>query len=64
MKANTKAVRNEVRQLIIKVGMNNITGGDFVTIAEKLGCTHCDIQNALSYYRYSPQQEGFRLCHQ
>lgn len=63
MKANTSQVRKAVKELIIKVGFKNIRNFHNTQIVEKLGCTYCDVQNAMSYFQYSPQQEKFRECY-
>jgi len=53
-------VRNEVRKKAIEVGLNNILCGHITEIAETCGCKCTDVQNALSYFNYSPQQKAFR----
>lgn len=63
MKANTKQVRTEVKKLIMKIGYRNILNRHVTEIVEKIGCTYCDVQNAMSYFKYSPQQEKFRNCY-
>lgn len=63
MKSNTKQVRDAVKNLIIEKGANNILNRHITEVVERIGCTYCDVQNAMSYFRYSPQQEKFRECY-
>ena len=60
MKSNTKQVRDAVKNLIIEKGANNILNLHITEVVERIGCTYCDVQNAMSYFRYSPQQAKFR----
>lgn len=55
MKSNTKQVREAVKNLIIEKGANNILNRHITEVVERIGCTYCDVQNAMSYFRYSPQ---------
>lgn len=59
MKSNTKQVRDAVKNLIIEKGANNILNRHITEVVERIGCTYCDVQNAMSYFRYSPQQAKF-----
>ena len=63
MKSNTKQVRDAVKNLIIEKGANNILNRLFTEVVESIGCTCCDVQNAMSYFRCSPQQAKFRECY-
>jgi hypothetical protein len=63
MKSNTKQVRDTVKNLIIEKGANNILNRHITEVVERIGCTYCDVQNAMSYFRYSPQQAKFRECY-
>lgn len=63
MKSNTKQVRDAVKNLIIEKGANNILNRHITEVVERIGCTYCDVQNAMSYFRYSPQQAKFRECY-
>lgn len=63
MKSNTKQVRDAVKNLIIEKGANNILNRHITEVVERISCTYCDVQNAMSYFRYSPQQEKFRECY-
>lgn len=63
MKVTTKQIRNAVKNLIIEKGIDNILNCHVTEVVEKLGCTYCDVQNAMSYFRYSPQQSKFRECY-
>lgn len=58
--SKTTEIRKEVKSKAIEVGLNNILCGHMTEIAEKCGCGLCDVQNALSYFHYSPQQKAFR----
>lgn len=63
MKSNTKQVRDTVKNLIIEKGANNILNHHITEVVERIGCTYCDVQNAMSCFRYSPQQAKFRECY-
>lgn len=63
MKSNTKQVRDAVKNLIIEKGANNILNRHITEVVERIGCTYCDAQNAMGYFRYSPQQAKFRECY-
>lgn len=63
MKSNTALARKEVKALIIRKGMSNILCGDLAEIHDRTGLGACDIQNALSYFQYSPTQFEFRTQH-
>ena len=63
MKSNTKQVRDAVKNLIIEKGANNILNRHITEVVERIGCTYRDVQNAMSYFRYSPQQAKFRECY-
>jgi hypothetical protein len=52
MKSNTKQVREAVKNLIIEKGANNILNRHITEVVERIGCTYCDVQNAMSYFRY------------
>lgn len=53
-------VRNIVRQYVNKKGVDHINGYDFTEIREKYGATGTQIQNAINYFKYSPQQKKVR----
>ena len=53
-------VRKEVKELIIKKGINNIINADFNEIHNRTGATYGQLQNAMSYFRYSPQTAKYR----
>lgn len=55
-----KQVKAAVKNLIIeKGGFSNILGGDLVVFYRQ-GASATDVQNALSYFKYSPQATAFR----
>lgn len=47
MKSNTKQVRDTVKNLIIEKGANNILNRHITEVVERIGCTYCDVQNAM-----------------
>ena len=52
-------LRTVVKNMIIKRG-GMINGYDVRRIMDTYGVHACDVQNALSYFRFSPQQASFR----
>lgn len=60
MKNKTKEVRTAVKNLIVKVGYDNITNQHINELVETVGCTYCQVQNAMSYFKYSSTQDKFR----
>ena len=63
MKNNNKVARAEAKALIIKLGYRNILNKHITEVVERTGVSYCDMQNAFSYYNYSPEQEKFRALH-
>ena len=54
-----KETKKAVKDLIVKRnGLSNITGYDIVALYE-LGANGTDVQNAMSYFRYSKQAKRF-----
>ena len=53
-----KETKKAVRDLIVEKGLNNITGYDIVALYER-GASGTDVQNAMSYFRYSKQAKRF-----
>ena len=51
-------LRNIVKKAIIKRG-GMLSGYDVVAIMEEYGVHASDIQNAINYFQFSPQQEKF-----
>lgn len=54
-----KAIREAVKAAIIAQG-GKLYGYNATTICKALNCTATDFQNAMNYYRFSPQQANFR----
>lgn len=63
MKTNKQQVRTAVKNLIIEKGFSSIINQHVNELVARLGCTHCDVQNAMDYFKYSPQQKKFRECY-
>lgn len=61
MKASTKAVREEIKRVIIRKGIDNIINADLNEIHNRTGASYCDMQNAVSYFRYSKQAAKYRV---
>ena len=61
MKSNTKAVREEIKRVIISKGINNIINADLNEIHDRTGASYCEMQNAISYFRYSKQTAKYRV---
>lgn len=60
MKNNNKVARAEAKSLIIRLGYKNILNKHITEVVNRTGVSYCDMQNAFSYYNYSPAQEKFR----
>ena len=54
-----KETKEAVKNLIVLVGINSILGGDLVELYND-GHNVTNVQNALSFFRYSPQAEKYR----
>lgn len=61
MKASTKAVREEIKRVIIEKGLDNILNADLNEIHNRTGASYCEMQNAVSYFRYSKQAAKYRV---
>ena len=61
MKTNTKAVREEIKRVIISKGIDNIINADLNEIHNRTGASYCDMQNAISYFKYSKQAAKYRV---
>lgn len=53
-------IRNEVKNLIIRKGIRNIINADLNEIHNRTGATYTQLQNAMSYFRFSPQSAKYR----
>lgn len=54
-----KETKQEVKKLVLALGINNIYNRD-ITPLFKEGHTATNVQNAISYFRYSPQAAKYR----
>ena len=53
-------VRKEIKALVISKGLDNIIGADLNEIHDRTGATYGQMQNAISYFKYSPQAAKYR----
>lgn len=53
-------VRREIKALVMRKGVDNILNADLNEIHERTGATYGQMQNAMSYFRYSPQTAKYR----
>lgn len=53
-------VRKELKEVILKKGIDNILNQDFNEIHDRTGATYTQLQNAMSYFKYSPQTAKYR----
>ena len=60
MKANIKEVREEINRLVISKGLDNILNADLNEIHHRTGASYCEMQNAISYFRFSKQTAKYR----
>lgn len=54
-----KETKKAVKELIILKGLNNLFNYDLVNLYNE-GHNVTNVQNAIDYFRYSPQAEKFR----
>ena len=54
-----KRIRQEVKTVLMAQG-GKLYGYNVETISNTYGCKHCEVQKAYNYFRFSPQQKGFR----
>lgn len=54
-----KETKEAVKKLVISIGLNSILGYDVVKLYNE-GHTATNVQNALSYFQYSPKAEKYR----
>lgn len=55
----TQEVKQEVKRLVITKGLANINGYDFTALVNR-GATGTQVQNAINYFRFSPQAAKYR----
>lgn len=53
-------VRKEIKALVIRKGLNNIINADLNEIHDRTGATYSQMQNAISYFQFSPQTAKYR----
>lgn len=58
---STKEIRKEIKNLIIRKGLSGIINADLNEIHDRTGATYTQMQNALSYFKYSPQTAKYRV---
>ena len=56
---NYKETKEAVKQLVIEKGLKNILCGDLANLYDQ-GHNVTKVQNALSYFTYSPQAAKYR----
>jgi hypothetical protein len=54
-------VRKEIKNLIITKGINNIINADLNEIKARTGASVIQLQNAMNYFRFSPQTAKYRI---
>ena len=57
-----KEIRKKVKETLIAQG-GVIYNFNINNLVARYGCRVCAIQNAIDYFRYSPQQANFREAH-
>ena len=55
-----RQVKNEIKKLVIEKGLNNIYNRDLNEIHHRTGASYSDMDNALNYFRCSPQAAKYR----
>ena len=53
-------IREEIKKAVIEKGINNITNADITAAMEKTGADTIQAQNAINYFRFSPQAAKYR----
>lgn len=53
-------VRAEIKKLVVSKGLDNIINADLNEIHDRTGASYCQMQNAISYFKYSPQAKKYR----
>ncbi len=56
----TMEVRKEIKELVVRKGIDNILNADLNEIHYRTGATYCQMQNAMRYFRYSKQTAKYR----
>lgn len=60
MKKTYMETRNAIKELVLTVGLNGITGYHIVDLYNA-GHTGTNVQNAISYFTYSPATAKYRM---
>ena len=58
----TKQIRAEIKNAIIAQG-GKLYNFNLTNITRALGCSSTDVQNAVNYFQFSPQQAKFRATY-
>lgn len=53
-------VRAEIKKLVIAKGLDNILCADLNKLHDQYGATYGQMQNAISYFKYSPMAKKYR----
>lgn len=59
MRKTYKETKAAVKELVVRVGLNNILGKHLVELYEQ-GHAAGNVQNAISYFTYSPKTVKYR----
>jgi hypothetical protein len=60
MKKTYMETRKAIKELVLTVGLNGITGYHIVDLYND-GHTGTNVQNAISYFRFSPATAKYRM---
>lgn len=55
-----KEVRQEIKNLVVTIGLNNILNKHLNEIQARTGATSTQLQNALNYFQFSTQTKKYR----
>lgn len=53
-------VRKEIKNLVVNKGLDNIINADLAEIRKRTGARYDQMDNALNYFRFSPQTAKYR----
>ena len=56
-----KEVKQEIKTLVIRKGIDNIINADLNEIHNRTGAKYFDMQKALDYFQFSPQTAKYRM---
>lgn len=60
MKNSYAVAKKEIKKLVVTIGLNNILNAHLNEIHDRTGVTYTEMQNALSYFRFSPKTACYR----